>query len=119
MLFICYPPCGTCKKARAWLDENGKSYTFRDIKMDRPSESEIKSFWDQSGLPLKSFFNTSGLKYKSLSLKVKLPMMSEEEQLALLASDGLLVKRPILVDDGFVLVGFKKVEWEKRLKRIK
>lgn len=115
MLFICYPPCGTCKKARAWLDENSISYDFRDIKTDNPSEEELRSFYKQSELPLKSFFNTSGLKYKELSLKEKLPSMSEDEKFKLLSSDGLLVKRPILVGEGFVLVGFKKEEWENRL----
>ncbi len=115
MLFICYPRCSTCKKARKWLDEKGVKYTFRDIAADNPKETELRRWQAKSGLPLKRFFNTSGLKYKSLGLKEKLPSTSEDEQFALLATDGLLVKRPILVGDGFVLVGFKPDEWEARL----
>ena len=111
--FVCYPRCTTCQKARKWLDENKFPYEFRDIKTDRPSYEELKNWQEKSGLPLKKFFNTSGLLYKSLELKEKLADMSEEEQLRLLATDGLLVKRPILKGKDFVLVGFKEQEWEK------
>ena len=116
MLFLCYPRCTTCQKARAWLEEQGVSYTFRDIKTENPSLEELRLWWKSSGLPLKKFFNTSGLQYKALGLKDKLPAMSEEEQLALLATDGMLVKRPILVGDGFVLTGFRQADWEEKLK---
>ncbi|OPY62220.1 MAG: Regulatory protein MgsR [Pelotomaculum sp. PtaU1.Bin065] len=116
MLFICYPKCTTCQKARVWLDKTGSPYTFRDIKLDNPSEAELRKWHAISGLPLKRFFNTSGLQYKALALRDKLPTMSEDEQFKLLAADGMLVKRPILVGDGFVLVGFKQDEWEARLK---
>jgi len=116
MLFICYPKCTTCKKAQAYLDEKGTAYEFRDIKSENPSEEELRQWWKTSGLPLKKFFNTSGLQYKALGLKDKLPAMSEEEQLALLATDGLLVKRPILVGEDFVLTGFRQVEWDEKLK---
>ena len=115
MLFLCYPKCTTCQKARKWLDVKGISYDYRDIKEENPSLKELRTWWNASGLPLKKFFNTSGLQYKSLGLKDKLPAMSEEEQLALLASDGMLVKRPILVGEGFVRVGFKEAEWEESL----
>ena len=115
MLFLCYPKCTTCQKARKWLDAKGISYDYRDIKEENPSLEELRTWWNASGLPLKKFFNTSGLQYKSLGLKDKLPAMSEEEQLALLASDGMLVKRPLLVGDGFVRVGFKEAEWEESL----
>lgn len=115
MLFICYPKCTTCKKAQAYLDAKGAAYEFRDIKQENPSEEELRQWWKTSGLPLKKFFNTSGLQYKALGLKDKLPAMSEEEQLALLATDGLLVKRPILVGDDFVLVGFKEDQWEEKV----
>ena len=115
MLFICYPKCTTCQKARKWLDANGVAYVERHIKDDRPALAELKAWRGQSGLPLRRFFNTSGLLYKSLNLKEKLPAMSEEEQLALLASDGMLVKRPILVGDGFVLVGFKEETWAAQI----
>ena len=115
MLFLCYPKCTTCQKARKWLDTKGAAYTYRDIKEENPSLEELRTWWNASGLPLKKFFNTSGLQYKSLGLKDKLPAMSEEEQLILLASDGMLVKRPILVGDGFVRVGFKEAEWEDSL----
>ena len=115
MLFLCYPKCTTCQKARKWLDAKGAAYTYRDIKEENPSLEELRTWWNASGLPLKKFFNTSGLQYKSLGLKDKLPAMSEEEQLTLLASDGMLVKRPILVGDGFVRVGFKESEWEDSL----
>lgn len=112
MLFVCYPKCTTCQKARAYLDARDVRYTFRDIKLDRPTEEELRAWHARSGLPLKRFFNTSGLQYKALGLAAKLPSMSEAEQFALLATDGMLVKRPILVSDGFVLVGFKQPEWD-------
>ena len=107
-----YPKCTTCQKARKWLDANGVSYDERHIKDNNPTIDELKAWQKQSGLPLRRFFNTSGLQYKELHLKDKLPTMSEEEQFKLLASDGMLVKRPILVGNGFVLVGFKEKEWE-------
>ena len=113
MLFICYPRCTTCKKAQKWLDDNGLKYELRDIKENNPSFDELKNWYTKSGLPLKKFFNTSGLLYKSMELKDKLPTMSEEEQLSLLATDGMLVKRPILVVGDTVLVGFKESDWEK------
>ncbi|MDD5931288.1 MAG: arsenate reductase family protein [Oscillospiraceae bacterium] len=115
MLFLCYPKCTTCQKARKWLDAKGAAYDYRDIKAENPSAGELRQWQQASGLPLKKFFNTSGLQYKALGLKDKLPAMTEEEQLALLASDGMLVKRPILVGDGFVKVGFKEAEWEDAL----
>ena len=111
MLFLCYPKCSTCQKAKAWLDERGISYELRDIKTDNPT-----LWYRKSGLPLKKFFNTSGLQYKALGLKDKLPDMSEAEQLALLATDGMLVKRPLLVGDSFVLTGFRAAEWEAALR---
>ena len=116
MLFICYPKCSTCQKARSWLDEKGIAYDFRDIKTDNPTAEELRQWWQASGLPLKKFFNTSGLLYKSMELKDKLPNMSEDEMLSLLATDGMLVKRPLLVGDDFVLVGFKESVWSERLK---
>ena len=116
MLFLCYPKCTTCQKAKAWLDNQDVSYTLRDIKLDNPTAEELRQWWTASGLPLKKFFNTSGLQYKALGLKDKLAAMSEEEQLSLLATDGMLVKRPILVGDGFVLTGFRQAEWEEKLK---
>ena len=115
MLFVCYPKCSTCQKARAFLDGRGVPYTFRDIKLDNPTADELRQWWEKSGLPLKKFFNTSGMLYKSLGLKDRLPHMSEEEQLDLLATDGMLVKRPILVTDDAVLVGFRQSEWEAAL----
>ena len=115
MLFVCYPKCSTCQKAKAWLDARGASVTVRDIKTDRPAAEELRAWWQRSGLPLKRFFNTSGLQYKALGLKDKLPAMTEDEQLTLLATDGMLVKRPLLVADDFVLVGFREKEWEERL----
>ena len=115
MLFICYPKCSTCQKARAWLDEKGIAYTFRDIKENNPTADELRQWWKASGLPLKKFFNTSGLQYKALGLKDKLPSMSEEEQLDLLATDGMLVKRPLLIGEDFVLTGFRQKEWEERM----
>ena len=109
--FICYPKCTTCQKARKWLDDNKIEYEFRDIKLDNPPLDELTEWHKKSGLPLKKFFNTGGLLYKSLDLKNKLPTMSEDEMLALLASDGMLVKRPLLIGDSVVLVGFKEAEW--------
>lgn len=111
MKYICYPKCSTCKKAQAWLDAKGLTYELRDIKEDKPSREELVEWYRKSGLPLKRFFNTSGLQYKALGLKDKLLTMSEEEQLDLLATDGMLVKRPIAVGEDFVLVGFKETEW--------
>lgn len=116
MLFLQYPPCSTCQKAKKWLDENGISYTNRHIKTDNPTYEELKSWYEKSGLPLKKFFNTSGLAYKALNLKEKLPQMTEEDQLRLLASDGMLVKRPLVIDGDTVLTGFKAEQWE-RLKK--
>ncbi len=115
MLFLCYPKCTTCQKAKKWLDEQGVSYTLRDIKTDRPTVEELAAWHRLSGLPLKRFFNTSGLQYKALGLKDKLPSMSEEEQLALLATDGMLVKRPILVTETDALPGFREAEWKEAL----
>ena len=115
MLFIQYPPCSTCQKAKKWLDSHGLSYTERHIKEQNPTYEELKAWQASSGLPLKKFFNTSGLQYKALGLKDKLPAMSEEEQLTLLATDGMLVKRPLLVGEDFVLTGFRAAEWEARL----
>ena len=117
MKFICYPKCSTCQKAGKFLDQMGASYQVRDIKEQRPTREELEGWYRVSGLPLKRFFNTSGLLYKSMNLKEKLPEMSEDEQLKLLATDGMLVKRPLFISDDFVLVGFKASEWEARLKR--
>ena len=114
--FICYPKCTTCQKARKWLDENNIEYEFRDIKLENPSIEELTAWYKLSGLPLKKFFNTSGLLYKSMELKTKLPNMTDEEMLALLATDGMLVKRPLAIGDDFVLVGFKEAEWAEKLK---
>ncbi len=116
IIFMCYPKCTTCQKAKAWLDENKKEYTFRNIKENNPTLDEIKTWHKMSGLPLKKFFNTSGLLYKSLNLKEKLKDMSEDEQCALLSTDGMLVKRPLVVGKDFVLVGFKEKEWQDALK---
>ena len=113
MLFVCYPKCTTCQKAKKWLEEQGISYEERDIKTENPQKEELKEWYKKSGLPLKKFFNTSGMLYKQMNLKDKLPDMSEEEQLELLATDGMLVKRPIVVDGDIVLTGFKAAEWEK------
>lgn len=109
--FICYPKCTTCQRAKKWLDDNGIEYELRDIKLHNPTLEELTQWYKKSGLPLKKFFNTSGLLYKSLELKTKLPTMTEDEMLKLLATDGMLVKRPILVGDDFVLVGFRENEW--------
>ncbi len=114
MVFLCYPKCSTCKKAQAWLDQRGIPYELRLIREENPSAEELKAWQIRSGLPLKRFFNISGLQYKALNLKEKLPRMSEEEQLALLASDGMLVKRPLLVSEDFVLTGFREAEYEER-----
>ena len=113
--FICYPKCTTCQKARKWLDENNIEYEFRDIKLENPGPEELTAWYKLSGLPLRKFFNTSGLLYKSLGLKDKLPTMTEEEQLRLLATDGMLVKRPLVIRDGLVLTGFREAEWEEKL----
>lgn len=115
MTFLCYPKCTTCQKAQKWLDGQGVSYTLRHIKDQPPTYEELKSWHQKSGLPLKKFFNTSGLLYKSLGLKEKLPLMTEEEQLRLLATDGMLVKRPMLLGEGFVLVGFREEEWKAQI----
>ena len=114
--FICYPKCSTCQKARKWLDENNIEYEFRDIKPENPSLDELTAWYKLSGLPLRKFFNTSGLLYKSMELKSNLPAMTDEEMLALLAADGMLVKRPLAIGDDFVLVGFKEAEWVEKLK---
>lgn len=114
--FICYPKCTTCQKAKKWLDDNGIEYQLRDIKEDNPSIEELTAWHKMSTLPLKKFFNTSGLLYKSMELKDKLATMSEEEQLKLLATDGMLVKRPLVIGKDFVLVGFKEGEWIGKLK---
>ena len=116
MLFLCYPKCSTCQKAKAVLDQAGVSYELRDIKLQKPSQEELRRWQAESGLPLKKFFNTSGLQYRALELAKRLPQMSEDEQFALLASDGMLVKRPLLIGDGFVLAGFRQGEWEAKLK---
>lgn len=115
MLFLWYPKCTTCQKAKAFLDERGVSYEARDIKLENPTAEELRGWWEKSGMPLKKFFNTSGLQYKALGLKDKLPEISEEEQLALLATDGMLVKRPILVGEDLVRTGFRQAEWETAL----
>lgn len=116
MLVLCYKNCSTCKKALKWLDENQIAYESREIKEDNPTKEELKEWYERSGFPLKKFFNTSGLLYKDMQLKDKLPCMSEEEQLELLASDGMLVKRPLVVDEDFILLGFKEKEWNEKLK---
>lgn len=114
MLFLCYPKCTTCQKAKKWLDENKIEYTERHIVEKNPTYEELKAWYEKSGLPLKKFFNTSGLLYKEMQLKDKIPTMSEEEQLKLLATNGMLVKRPLLVMEDTVLVGFKEVEWSEK-----
>lgn len=115
MIFICYPKCSTCQKAQKWLDDNHIAYQLRDIKAENPTYDELAAWHKLSGLPLKKFFNTSGLLYKSMALKDKLPGMSEDEMLKLLAADGMLVKRPLLIGGDFVLVGFREAEWSGRL----
>ena len=115
MKFICYPRCTTCQKAEKWLSEKGFDFEIRDIKTDNPDFNELKQWYEKSGLPIKKFFNTSGLLYKSMGLKDKLAAMSEEEMLSLLATDGMLVKRPLLIGDDFVLTGFREKEWEEKL----
>lgn len=112
MLFVYYPKCSTCMKAKKWLDENGLEYELRDIRTENPSADEVGTWYRKSGLQLKRFFNTSGNLYKEMKLKDRLPEMSEEEQLQLLGTDGMLVKRPIVVDGDTVLVGFREKEWE-------
>ena len=115
-IFLQYPYCSTCKKAKKWLDENKISYTDRPIKEQNPSEEELRAWHKKSGLPLKRFFNTSGMLYREQGLKDKLPSMSEEDQLRLLSTDGMLVKRPLLIGEDFVLPGFKEAEWKEALK---
>lgn len=115
LIFIEYPKCTTCKRAKAWLDEAGIEYTDRNIKDENPTIDELREWYAKSGLPLKRFFNTSGMLYKQMSLKDKLPKMSEEEQLELLSTDGMLVKRPIIINDDTILVGFRQDEWEQKL----
>lgn len=115
MLFVCYPRCSTCAKARKWLDDHHASYDFRDIKEDHPTAEELAAWQAKSGLPMKKFFNTSGMLYREMNLKDKLKTMTDEEMLSLLATDGMLVKRPILVTDDTVLVGFKQVQYEETL----
>ena len=115
MLFLCYPKCSTCRKAQSWLDGHGISYELRDIKLNNPTAGELTDWYWKSGLSLKKFFNTSGLQYKALGLKDKLSAMSEAEQIALLATDGMLVKRPLLIGDTFVLAGFRPADWEAAL----
>lgn len=116
MLLLCYPKCSTCKKAKKWLDDNNIEYNERDIKLENPSLDELKDWYQKSSLPLKKFFNTSGMIYRDMNLKDKLLEMSEEEQLKLLSSDGMLVKRPLVVDGDTVLTGFREKEWEEKLK---
>lgn len=115
MIFLCYDKCTTCKKAKKWLDERGVSYDLRPIKEENPTAEELRAWHKMSGLPLKKFFNTSGLQYKALNLKDKLPAMSEDEQFELLATDGMLVKRPMLIGEDFVLVGFKEADWAQKV----
>lgn len=114
---LCYPKCTTCQKARKWLEENGIPYEFRDIKAENPTVEELAQWHRMSGLPLRKFFNTSGLLYKSLELKTKLPTMTDPEMLTLLATDGMLVKRPLAVGEDFILLGFRESEWEEKLKK--
>lgn len=116
MLLLCYPKCSTCKKAKKWLDENNIEYNERDIKLENPSYEELKNWYNKSSLPLKKFFNTSGMIYRDMNLKDKLPDMSEEEQLRLLSTDGMLVKRPLVIKGDIVLTGFREKEWEEKLK---
>ena len=116
MLFICYPKCSTCQKAKKWLEEHNTEYTERHIVENNPTYEELSTWYKESGLPLKKFFNTSGLLYKDLQLKDKLPTMREEEQLQLLSSNGMLVKRPLLIHENGILLGFKEAEWEAKVK---
>lgn len=116
MNFVCYPKCTTCQKAKKWLEDNGIAYDERHIAEENPSYDELKAWYEKSGLPLKKFFNTSGMLYKELKLKDKIPTMTEDEQLQLLSTNGMLVKRPIVVKEDTVLVGFKEPEWEANLK---
>ena len=116
MLFLEYPKCSTCKKAKNWLESNGVEFEDRHIVENNPTADELKAWYEKSGFPLKKFFNTSGLKYKELGLKDKLPDMTEEEQIKLLATDGMLVKRPLVIGDDFVLIGFKEAQWAEKLK---
>lgn len=118
ILFLEYPKCSTCRKAKKWLDENGVEYTDRHIVEQNPSVEELKMWHEKSGLPLKKFVNTSGMRYRELNLKDRLPQMSEEEQYELLSSDGMLVKRPLVVGEEFVLTGFEESEWEENLKTL-
>lgn len=113
MLFLEYPKCSTCKKAKKWLDEHGIAYDDRHIVEENPTQEELKTWYEKSGLPLKRFFNTSGMKYRELKLKDRLPEISEEEQIEILASDGMLVKRPLVIDDDFILIGFKEQQWKE------
>jgi len=115
MIFLCYAKCSTCQKAKKWLDENQIQYEERPIKEQNPTVEELKKWHEMSGLPLKKFFNTSGLLYKDMKLKDQLPTMTEEEQFALLATDGMLVKRPMVIGDDYVLVGFKEAEWAAKI----
>ena len=115
MTFLCYERCGTCRKAKAWLEEKGKAYDLRPIKEENPTVDELRTWIAASGLPVRKFFNTSGLLYKELQLKDKLPGMTEDEMIALLSTDGMLVKRPLLIGEKFVLVGFKEAEWEAKV----
>ena len=115
--FICYPKCSTCRKAESWLEEQGVEYELRDIKTENPTLEELTQWYKDSGWPLKKFFNTSGLLYKSMDLKNKLPTMTEEEMLSLLATDGMLVKRPLLIGENFVLTGFKEEDWAKAVEK--
>jgi len=117
MIFLCYPKCTTCQKAKKWLDDNGVQYTLRNIKEENPTVDELKEWYAKSSKELKKFFNISGLLYKSMELKTKLPEMSEEEKLTLLATDGMLVKRPLLIADDFVLIGFKEAQWAEKLNK--
>ena len=116
MLFLEYPKCSTCKKAKNWLESNGVEFEDRHIVENNPTADELKAWYEKSGFPLKKFFNTSGLKYKEIGLKDKLPDMTEEEQINLLATDGMLVKRPLVIGDDFVLIGFKEAQWAEKLK---
>ncbi len=116
MLFLEYPKCSTCKKAKNWLESNGVEFEDRHVVENNPTADELKAWYEKSGFPLKKFFNTSGLKYKELGLKDKLPDMTEEEQINLLATDGMLVKRPLVIGDDFVLIGFKEAQWAEKLK---